>query len=179
MKMPWKEMLFVILLIGMPLGAYFWVFRPANEKLEAQRADIATKTRKLEDLRRALNRIDDLNKEVAQLREAVRFFEDKLPQEHEIHKVLAQISTIAKSQHLETRLFETEDPKPFARYSELPIKVEMYGDFDDYYQFLLDLEQMPRITRIKEMQLKSKPADGVVAAEFVLSVFFEPAGHSG
>ena len=95
MKSPLKPVLFVALLIGMPLGAYFWVFRPANQQFQVQQQEIDVKISKLSQLREALDRVNDLDAEVLRLSNAIDFFADKLPAEHEIHKVLAQISTIA------------------------------------------------------------------------------------
>jgi hypothetical protein len=61
----------------------------------------------------------------------------------------------------------------------------MNGDFEGFYQFLLELENLPRITRVHEMQLERAgksdrrgvidddlPADAM-KAEFVLSIYFE------
>ena len=181
MKSPLKPVLFVALLIGMPLGAYFWVFRPANQQFQVQQQEIDVKISKLSQLREALDRVNDLDAEVLRLSNAIDFFADKLPAEHEIHKVLAQISTIADRQDLTTTLFQTQDAEPFAGFHELPIKVTMTGNFDAYYQFLIDLEQMPRITRIRQMELKTNAAKDTITSQFMLSVFFQgpsspPAG---
>lgn len=175
MKLSPRDFIVVLLLIGMPLGSYFMVLGPANEKFAIQRTEIEAKTEKLDSLREAVKRIDDLDAEVARLSDAVRFFEDKLPQHHEIHKVLASISRIAEDQMLETELFETKKLKTFGRYTELPIKIKLKGDFDNYYQFLIDLERMPRITRIDKMNVKAKckKLTGHIEAELTVSIFFE------
>ena len=173
MKTNVRQLVFVALLVAIPLGAYFWVFRPANQQFRAKREEVDKKAEKLESLRQATCRISDLNAEVDKLSEAVVFFESKLPGRHEIHKVLAQISKIADGQNLETRLFETLRPKKGPRYSELPIKIEVCGGFESYYQFLLDLERIPRITRITDMRLKRDAPDGTVTAKFTVSIFFE------
>ena len=90
MKFGIRELFFVILLLAIPFGAYLWVFRPANEDIEKQRQEIQAKEVKLANLHKAMAGIKDLNQEVENLREAVAFFESKLPPRHEIHKVLKQ-----------------------------------------------------------------------------------------
>jgi len=128
----------------------------------------------MSELRTALDGIKDLDAEVAKLSDAVTFFESKLPARHEIHKILEQVTKIAEAHRLETRLFKTLKPKPFAEYSEQPIKMEVYGDFDSYYQFLLDVEKLPRITKVNEMKLeKDKVNEGAMSAIFTLSIFFD------
>lgn len=179
MKFGIRELLFVILLLAIPSGAYLWVFRPANSHVEQQRKEIESKEKKLLSLQRAMVGISDLNEEVVKLKDAVAFFENKLPPRHEIHKVLEQVTKIAEVHGLETKLFETLKSKPFAAYSEQPIKMEVYGGFDAYYQFLLDVEKMPRITKIREMSLeKENKAGGQVEATFMMSIFFDNSDKS-
>ena len=174
MKFGLRELLFFGLLIAIPIGAYYWVFKPSNENWHRQKAQIKVKELKLAELNKAACGVYDLNAEVEKLAEAVTFFESKLPAQHEIHKILEQVTKIADKQRLETRLFKTLKPEPFANYSEQPIEMEVYGDFDAYYQFLLELEKLPRITKVKEMFLvKDANLEGAMNAKFTLSIFFD------
>jgi hypothetical protein len=59
----------------------------------------------------------------------------------------------------------------------------MEGKFDGFYQFLLELEQLPRITRIHQMKMMrgddlggpgSLESDGSMKVEFAVSIYFEP-----
>jgi type IV pilus assembly protein PilO len=174
MKFGLRELVFVLLLMGAPVGAYFWLFQPANQYLQEQEAAVAANRQKLAQCAEAMRVIEDLNAELRRYEEAVSFFESKLPAHHEIHKVLDQVTKVAQEHKLDTRLFETLKAKPFARYSEQPIKMEIVGDFDAYYEFLLAVERMPRITKIKDMKLlkNEKEADGRMQAVFTLSIFF-------
>ncbi len=174
MKFGSKELLFIVLLAGIPVGGYFWVYKPAQENIKYQQEDIQNKRVKLDNLQVAMAGIEDLDSEVETLSEAVNFFESKLPGQHEVHKILEQVTRIADAHNLETRLFKTMKVKPLAQYCEQPIKMEVYGDFDSYYQFLLDIERLPRITKIREMKLeKDTKNEGAMNATFVLSIFFD------
>jgi type IV pilus assembly protein PilO len=55
--------------------------------------------------------------------------------------------------------------------------MEIYGDFDGFYSFLLQLERLPRITRVPKMTLKrtngERKQQGRMKAEVTLSIFFE------
>jgi Tfp pilus assembly protein PilO len=60
-------------------------------------------------------------------------------------------------------------------YSELPIQMSLSGDFNGFYSFLLQLEKLPRITRVTQMKLeKINDHDGEATANITLSIFFEP-----
>ncbi len=61
-------------------------------------------------------------------------------------------------------------------YIELPLKMELSGNFKSYYSFLLELEQLDRITKVRELNIqKSKDGQGQVEASFVVSIFFQGA----
>jgi hypothetical protein len=58
------------------------------------------------------------------------------------------------------------------------------GQFDGFYQFLLELENLPRITRVHKMKLqragtRGAPSrelpSGAMRAEFTLSIYFKPS----
>lgn len=52
--------------------------------------------------------------------------------------------------------------------------MELHGDFSAYYSFLLDLEKLDRIAKIRELTLKKKPKlEGQIEATFVMSIFFQ------
>ena len=149
------------------------VFKPVDQNLKKQKLILEEKKQKLTELQKALAGAKDLNAQVEKLSKAVSFFEGKLPAQHEIHNILAQVTKIADNHRLDTRLFKTLKPQPFANYNEQPIEMEVHGDFDAYYQFLLDMERLPRITKIKKMNLeKDLKVEGAMNACFTLSIFF-------
>ena len=48
------------------------------------------------------------------------------------------------------------------------------GDFDDFYKFLLSVENLDRITRLPEMEMeKADKQDGAMEATFTLSIYFQ------
>ena len=173
MKFGLRQLAFVLVLVAIPTGASLWVFRPANNHIEQQREQIENQAKKLAELRNAAGNIHNLDSEVQKLNEAVKFFESKLPSEHEIYKVLEQVAKMADTYNLETKLFKPQKTKPCAVYSEQPIEMQVSGNFDNYYKFLLELERMPRITKILQMTLQScNPKTPVVDATLKLSIFF-------
>jgi type IV pilus assembly protein PilO len=116
-----------------------------------------------------------LNQQLGQLEEAVRFFESKLPPTSEIHKVLEQVTVIVQKQGLEPKTIRTLPRKEDnSGYVEQPLKMELVGDFNAFYSFLLEMEKLPRIMKIRELKLeKDKDGDGQVSADFIVSIFFQ------
>ncbi len=177
MKMGLREILFILLLLAVPVGAYLFVFEPRNKQVEEVREEIKRKQAKLEELEQATKKIPDLGQEIDRLTDAIDIIEQKLPDERKVDEVLKQVWEMAAKQRLTPKSVRTDKPLPNNQYSELPIQMEIVGDFDGFYSFLLELEKLPRITQLPKMRL-TKVADkdlaqGQMRAEVVLSVFFE------
>jgi len=175
MKFGVRELIFVLLMIGMLGGSYFMLFKPRDQRRLEQLSQIQAKQKALSDLQHATAGIDDLKGKIADLEKAIAFFESKLPQEKEIDRVLKEVWQVAEANGLNIRKVQTLKTEKASGFSVLPVQINLAGDFDGYYQFLLQLEKLPRITQVNQMQLtKIQEKDGQMQALLTLTVFFEP-----
>ncbi len=175
MKLGLREILFFSVLIGLLGFTWFFVLSKATAKYEAVQADCAAMQQKLSNLRQATAGIDDINRKLVELQQAITFFESKLPQEKEIDKILKEVWQMAESNSLQTRTIKTLKSDRAACYSEQPIQMNLTGNFTGFYTFLLQLEKLPRITRVTQMKLeKINASEGDMQAQMTLSIFFEP-----
>lgn len=176
MKLGFRELLFLTVMLGLFGSTYFMVFRKANTKRENLKAEIIKKQKALADLKRSTAGIDDLERKINELQDAISFFESKLPKEKEIDEILDSLSRLATANALTTRTIKTLKPETAATFREQPIQMAVSGDFNGFYAFLLQLEKLPRLTRITQMKLdKIQDRDGEAQATITLSIFFEGA----
>ncbi|MEX0743969.1 MAG: type 4a pilus biogenesis protein PilO [Phycisphaeraceae bacterium] len=180
MRLGTREILFVLVLLAMPLAAWFFVFQPRHAQLDEAREEIVAKQAKLRQLETATASMLNLGEEIDKLSDAIEMFEQKLPAQREVEVILKEVWEMATANDLTPRSVRTERIAPNAHYAELPIKMVIVGDFDGFYSFLLDLEKLPRITRTPTMKLrKTRNEEGVMQADVTLSIFFESAGNGG
>ena len=169
-----RELVFVALVIGLGAASFF-VLKKSVDKRDRLMKDVAGKRKELNDLRQATAGIEDVGRKTAELKQAIMFFESKLPQEKEIDKILKEVWQIAEANALLTRTVKTLRSERAANYSEQPIEMTLAGDFNGFYSFLLQLEKLPRITRVTTMNLsKITDKEGSMQAKLTLSIFFEP-----
>lgn len=173
MKLGIREIIFVMLMVGM-LGWAYYEVRREGTKTKAMEAEMAVKRKALADVRSSTSGIKDVEKKIEELQEAIKFFESKLPKEKEVDKILEGVTAKAKEHKLNTKTFKTMKIDNLAGYSEQPIQMTLSGDFKGYYAFLLDMEKLSRITRISQMKLnKINSRDGEMEAELTMSIYFE------
>lgn len=179
MKFGIRELILVSLMIGLLVCSYLFVFVKANTKRADLEKQTITMRTKLTNLSQATAGIDDLGSKIDELQQAIDFFEKKLPAEKEFDKILREVSQMADANSLQTKTVKTLKSERGASYSEQPIQMTLSGDFKGYYAFLLQLEKLPRITRVSNMKLeKIDNREGEMTANMTLSIFFEPDGSA-
>jgi type IV pilus assembly protein PilO len=169
-----RKFVFFILLLGVAVVAYKYMIKPANKNMEDYRVRVEAKAARLAELEKTTAAAEDLSKQLAQLQDAIKFFESKLPPTVEIDKVLGDVTLIAQKQGLRPKTIRTLGKKDNSGYVEQPLKMELIGNFNSFYTFLLELEKLPRIMKIRELKLeKQKESEGQIAATFTVSIFFQ------
>ena len=170
-----RELVFVTLMVGLLVSTWVFVFKKASARREAKLAEIAQMDKALGNLHKATAGIDDLNRKISELQKAIDFFASKLPQAKEMDKVLTEVSQMADANSLQSKTVKSLKTERGANYSEQSIQMNLSGDFNGFYSFLLQLEKLPRITRVTQMNLqKISDRDGEMQAQMTLSIFFEP-----
>lgn len=176
-----RQFLFSAVLLALPVSSYFVVFRPVNAKIEQGSKEIEHKQALLGKLREATSQTEDLQHANNQIRESIEQLQAKLPSSKEMDNVLRQVSGIAAKNGLKVPSFKkNEKTAPAGLAMEQPLDIEITGDFDGFYKFLLDIEQLPRVTRMTDlMLLRSDKVDGEMKSKLVLSVYYEGEGSDG
>ena len=182
-----REVIFLIVLLVVPVASYFYVFKPRNNEIRQAQIEVENKQAKLDNLREVTEKIDDIGLAIEQGRAAIQLVEAKLPSARDVEVILEDVWQLAATSRLSVKSVKSEKPVPAAGYMEQPLKISMEGRFEGFYTFLLALESLPRITRIHQLKLERKSGgrsgdaedpSGVMKADFVLSIYFEPTADT-
>jgi Tfp pilus assembly protein PilO len=155
-------------------GIVFFVGGPLRRQTAADNAALEERRTQLVSLQEVAKTITNIKDEIGRLQEALNFFDHRLPKEREIDVILRQVWQIAESKSLTPRSVRTTAPETLARYSSQPIMLSMEGSFEGFYDFLIGLEQMSRLTKVRQMQITKVPTDdNLVSADLLMDIFFE------
>ncbi|MFN0011542.1 MAG: type 4a pilus biogenesis protein PilO [Phycisphaerales bacterium] len=187
MKFTPKQLIVFAVIIAVPVVAYGLVFRPQNREIARAKAEIEMKEQLLAKLREATARYANLEKRNEEIKSSIDSIEARLPSGKEIDNVLREVALIAGRNGLKLPLFKKSDKSlPAGEAFEQPLEVEITGDFDGFYRFLLELERIPRITRLPDLKIvRMGDNDGTMKATFTLSIYYQgekpptPAGGPG
>ena len=178
-----RDIVFFILLLAVPISAWIFVFKPRSRQIEVARTQIAAKQARLDKLEEVTGRIPDLGAEIERGESALVDWGHKLPDVEAVDEILEQITEIALANQLVVKSIRGQKPIPASMYMELPLRTTINGHFDGFYEFLLDLEALPRITRIKELRIERISGTdlptgdayppGSMKAAFTLSIYYD------
>lgn len=179
MRMGFREVFLLAVLLMLPLSSYWLVFRPQNAEIGHAKREIEHKRLMLEKLQETTARNEDLQRANEEIRKNILSIEARLPTNKEVDAIVRQVSDLAVESGLEPPSVESDKPVAAAMYMEQPLKMKIKGNFTGFYDFLIKLEQLPRITRILDLKItRAREADGHMLAEFVLSIYFQPEGET-
>jgi Tfp pilus assembly protein PilO len=185
MKPSSREIVFGLVLLAIPLAAWSLELAPRQRRQEELKQKIQAKQVKLDKLfekKRLTGAIGDLRKQIAEGKEAVAIFRSRLPDEKEIDQIVREVWRLAKSNELSPTSLRTIPPRKGKQFTaidgphgEQPVLIQIEGDFNGLYSFMLDMEAQSRIMRIRQMTLKKpeKTHGGQVSATIEFSIFFE------
>ncbi|MHC5027039.1 MAG: type IV pilus inner membrane component PilO [Planctomycetota bacterium] len=183
MRIGFRELIFFIVLLAVPIASFLVVFKPRNTQIRAATEEVEFKQSRLDKLAEVSGKIDDLELAIERGRQSVEEIEEMLPIGKEVDVILENVWQIAQDNGLVVKSVKTDKPVPAAEYKELPLMMMLEGQFDGFYEFLLELENLPRITRIRSMDLDRvtdprgvESGPGYMKADFTLSIYFADAG---
>jgi len=174
MRFTTRELFLFLSVLLVPIVSYFVVFKPQSANIEQSKSEIAHKREMLSSLRIETARNDDLKAANKAIGERITEMESLLPSGKEIDMIVRQVSALAVESGLTPPTLKSAKPVAAARFREQPLEMSTSGSFEGFYEFLLALERLPRLTRIVDLVLKDSNSEGVeVDAEFTLSIYFQ------
>ncbi len=168
-------MLFFMLLLVMPVAAWWYMFKPLEQHKRDVQAHTAEQRQKLADLRNMTAESPNIADDIVKLKSAIAYLEGKLPVEKEMDKVLKEVWQLQQKSGLNTKSVHMLKVIQGGNYNELPIRIVIQGPMKNgFYKFLSDVERLPRLTKVKEMKIDADDKiPGQVTVDMVLTIYFE------
>jgi type IV pilus assembly protein PilO len=174
MKLGFRELVLLAVLLALPLLSWWLVFRPQNAEIGQARREIKHKSEMLDKLQMTTAKNQDLARQNEENQKKIQAIEARLPSSKEVDQVVRQVSELAVECGLEPPAIESDKPVTAAMYMEQPLKMKINGDFNGFHGFLKRLEDLPRVTRIPDMKItRAQEKNGHMKAEFTLSIYFQ------
>lgn len=169
-----------ILASGALLGVFFFThlvpFGYPNQKetATALKAEFEKKSTELARARATVADLPRFEAEYAHLHERWEMAAELLPADREVGALLRRITLAAQQTGVGFSAFRPNGAKTEEHYVELPMQLEVYGDYHQVGSFLAELANMRRILTVSNLSLKENTRGDSWAstrAEFTASAY--------
>lgn len=152
---------------------YVAVYRLQAQQLDGLERQIAAKQLELDNAQSKTSRLPRVRSELDALKQSLAGYK-KLPAKAQYGEFISEINKASRKAHL-NKLFEdpSNQPNHTPLYFEEPIMLSFEASFSDTYDFLTQIENMDRLTRLRDVEIKSiDPVHGIVSVKLSVNIYF-------
>jgi len=169
-----------IIASGALLGVFFFThvlpfgFPNQREKAATLKAEFEKKSTELARARATVADLPRFEAEYAHLHERWEMAAELLPADREVAALLRRITLAAQQTGVGFSAFRPNAPTSEEHYVELPMQLEVYGDYHQIGSFLAELANMRRILTVANLTLKENTRGdswATTTAEFTASAY--------
>lgn len=155
------------------IGFYIFSYRPQQSMLAELRGERIAKQHELSMNQSRAMKLPIVALEVDRLRLDLERFNKRLPGQTELAQFLNDITTIGQQTSLRDLQYKPGLPRRSQFFSEMPIAFDFKGDFMGVFSFLRQAEDMPRLTRVRNINIKTKDGKlGHVDVKLLMNIYF-------
>jgi Tfp pilus assembly protein PilO len=166
----WTMTILMVSLIGAYAVLGWW---PANRRLGALRAEIAARSQRIETNQARASSLPNLAIDVDRLRLKLERFNKQLPKTPGLEDFINDAAQFSNQYGIKRMMHQPGVTRRLELYGETPIVMSFEGEFNNVFTFVRQLEEMPRLTRVKTLNVRSKDGKlGLVDVNLVMNTYF-------
>jgi Tfp pilus assembly protein PilO len=154
--------------------AFFFVgvYRPQSQRLDVLDHQIAQRHLELATDRTKTDRLPRVTNELAELKSRLANFK-QLPPEPQLGQFIHNIDSLSRKSGLPEPTVVPGETVSDELYSEQPIQLSFRGDFMSIFNFIHQVEDMERLTRVRDVSLHTVDGQpGVVDATVSVTIYY-------
>ena len=162
----------LLLLIG--TSFYLVGYRPTTARQRELDAQIKQMQQELTDNDARGGALNEVVTEVKHLRLRLDGAK-KLPKDMDVAGFIKDITRISQNTQLRKPDYHPDNPKREDLFSLYPIQLQLQGDFTHVFEFIRETEALPRLTRVRSIDIKTDPkTPGNVIVDLGMDLYFSP-----
>jgi type IV pilus assembly protein PilO len=153
-------------------GVYFDTLDQLKSLERAEQKEPTLKSEFEVKQKKAVN-FHDYRNQLTQIEASLAEMIKQMPTEEELASLLVDISQTGLASGLKFKLFKPEAHIQKDFYSELPIKIQVIGKYEDLGLFISGLASLPRIVTIHDVNITPEGKDGALLMSAVVKTYNE------
>jgi type IV pilus assembly protein PilO len=153
-------------------GVYFDTLDQLTRLKSAEQKELTVKREFEEKQKKAVN-LQDYQDQLTQIETSLDEMIRQMPTKDELASLLVDISQTGLASGLQFRLFQPEAPILKDFYSELPIKIQVTGQYEELGLFVSGLASLPRIVTLHDVNIVPQGKEDSLLMSAVVKTYNE------
>jgi Tfp pilus assembly protein PilO len=167
-RVQWTLAMVMVLLVT---SFVLFGYRPQTRRMAELDAKITNCQREMLLHQGQSNMLSGVQADVERLKARLQEFK-RLPQQHELGEVIKDVAQVAQQSSLKKPDIRTGAVvQRGEKLIEAPIQLTFEGDFVNVFSFLKHAEELPRLTRMPSINIKTKDKQGQVKVQMTMDLY--------
>lgn len=150
---PVKFVLILLVVIACLAAGYFLHVQKLQEQLERQQAEETTLRQNFEQKAFLAANLNEYREQTVEMEEAFAILLRQLPSETEVPGLVDDVTDTGLGSGLEFSNIELSDEVTQEIYIELPIEIDVTGNYHDFATFVSGVAALPRIVTLHDFEI--------------------------
>jgi type IV pilus assembly protein PilO len=154
-KVPlWQKAIVLIVLVAIVVGVFQYMYwKPLDLEIAKLKVDLQEQERVYREQKSVADDLQTFQANTKKLEEDLRLALTQLPREKEIPTLLRDIYTLGRKSGVEFKTFQPQNEIPKKLYAEVPIKLQISGNYHEIAVFFDRVGKLSRIVNISDLEL--------------------------
>ena len=148
-----KALITVVIIAAIGLGYYAVLYKSQQTKINTLHNNIRAADQELVKKRTIANNLHKFRRQVEQLNQQLKEALALLPNSADIPDLLTKVAAMAEKSGLELKLFKLESERPREFFAEVPVKLEVVGNYHELAVFYDKVSRLPRIINVENLNM--------------------------
>jgi type IV pilus assembly protein PilO len=152
------------------LGYWFHAKDQLVDLAQAEEKEVGLKVIFETKAKQAVN-LEAYEKQLDEMRESFGAMLRQLPNKTEVADLLVDVSQTGLASGLEFQLFQPRAEIPREFYAELPISIQVIGDYHEFGEFVSGVAALPRIVTVHNVGIDKAGKDGLLKMKLTAKTY--------
>jgi len=148
------KLVVVLVVVALVLGGVYWFV--TRDQLEVLKKDETTEVKlknEFEEKQAKVVNLEQYEQQIEEMKQSFGAMLRQLPNKTEVAGLLVDVSQTGLGAGLEFGLFQPQSEISREFYAELPIRIEVTGDYHEFGDFVSGLAALPRIVTLHDVEI--------------------------
>jgi type IV pilus assembly protein PilO len=148
-----------IIAVSILVGGYFMMFEPMQLKLSRESKKEVQLKRDFENKAFQVANLDEYREQMVEMEQSFESILRQLPRDTEVPGLIDDISLAALNNGLDLKVISPQKQVTPEFYNELPIQIEVEGDYHELGAYVSSVASLPRIVTLHDFSISTKDKD--------------------